>query len=70
MGKAELDTDLMKTRIDTLGMSSRTTKALANANIRTLGGSAAKRSPTSWTRGLGAKACRRSRNFGTAWYNT
>lgn len=36
--KKELDTEFLKTRIETLGMSQRTTNALANANIRTVGG--------------------------------
>jgi DNA-directed RNA polymerase subunit alpha len=34
----ELDTEFLKTRIETLGMSQRTTNALAGANIRTVGG--------------------------------
>ncbi|MBU6232106.1 MAG: DNA-directed RNA polymerase subunit alpha [Patescibacteria group bacterium] len=55
-GKAELDTELMKTRIDSLGLSSRTTKALTNANIRTLGGLARKKeSDIMDVDGLGAK---------------
>ena len=54
--KAELDTELMKTRIDSLGLSSRTTKALANANVRTLGGLARKKeSDIMDVDGLGAK---------------
>ena len=36
--KKELDTEFLKTRIETLGMSQRTTNALAGANIRTVGG--------------------------------
>lgn len=36
--KKELDTEFLKTRIETLGMSQRTTNALASANIRTVGG--------------------------------
>src|SRR3990167_2398903 len=39
----ESDTELLKTRIDSLGLSSRTSKSLANANIRTLGGLARKK---------------------------
>lgn len=39
----ELDADLLKTRIDTIGLSARTTKALTNANIRTIGGLARKK---------------------------
>ena len=36
--RKEIDTELLKTRIETLGFSVRTAHALANANIRTLGG--------------------------------
>lgn len=36
--KKELDTEFLKTRIETLDLSQRTTNALANANIRTVGG--------------------------------
>jgi len=36
--KKELDTEFLKTRIETLGLSTRTTTALTNANIRTVGG--------------------------------
>jgi len=36
--KGEIDTELSKTRVDTLDLSARTIKALSNANIRTLGG--------------------------------
>lgn len=35
---AELDTELLKTRIEELGLSARTGNALAGANIRTVGG--------------------------------
>ena len=41
--KREIDTELLKTRIETLGLSPRTVNALANANIRTLGGLARKK---------------------------
>ncbi len=41
--KEEEMTDLMKTRIDSLGLSTRTLNSLNNANIRTLGGLARKR---------------------------
>ncbi|HVU06213.1 MAG TPA: DNA-directed RNA polymerase subunit alpha [Thermodesulfobacteriota bacterium] len=41
--KRELDTEFLKTRIETLGLSQRTTNALANANIRTVGGLARKK---------------------------
>lgn len=36
--KKEIDPEFLKTRIETLGFSPRTANALANANIRTLGG--------------------------------
>ncbi len=36
--RKEIDTELLKTRIETLGFSVRTANALAGANIRTLGG--------------------------------
>ncbi len=39
----EMDEDFLKTRIDTLDLSARTQNALANANIRTLGGLARKK---------------------------
>ena len=52
----EMDTELMKTRIDSFGLSSRTSKALTNANIRTLGGLARKKeSDIMDVDGLGAK---------------
>jgi DNA-directed RNA polymerase subunit alpha len=38
-----MDTELLKTRVDSLGFSSRTAKALTNANVRTLGGLARKK---------------------------
>ena len=51
-----VDADLLKTRIDSLGFSSRTIKALTNANIRTLGGLARKKeSDIMDVDGLGAK---------------
>ena len=51
-----IDADLLKTRIDSLGFSSRTIKALTNANIRTLGGlSRKKESDIMDVDGLGAK---------------
>ncbi|MDP3726542.1 MAG: DNA-directed RNA polymerase subunit alpha C-terminal domain-containing protein, partial [bacterium] len=37
-GKSGFDKDFLKTRIDTLGFSTRTTNALDGANIRTVGG--------------------------------
>jgi DNA-directed RNA polymerase subunit alpha len=36
--KKELDTEFLKTRIENMGLSQRTSNALANANIRTVGG--------------------------------
>jgi len=54
--KPESDSELMKTRIEILGLSSRTIKALGNVNIRTLGGLARKReSDIMDVDGLGAK---------------
>ncbi len=54
--KIELDSELMKTRVDSLGLSGRTTKALMAANIRTLGGLARKKeSDIMDVDGLGAK---------------
>jgi DNA-directed RNA polymerase subunit alpha len=41
--KKELDVEFMKTRIDDLGLSHRTTKALNSANVRTVGGLARKK---------------------------
>lgn len=52
----EVDTELLKTRIDALDLSSRTVKALTNGNIRTLGGLARKKeSDIMDVDGLGAK---------------
>jgi DNA-directed RNA polymerase subunit alpha len=52
----DIDTELLKTRIDGLGFSARTAKALANGNIRTLGGLARKKeSDIMDVDGLGAK---------------
>lgn len=42
--RKELDTESMKTRIESVGLSPRTVNALTNANIRTLGGLARKKS--------------------------
>lgn len=36
--RREIDTEVLKTRIETIGLSPRTVNALSNANIRTLGG--------------------------------
>ncbi len=41
--RKELDVEFMKTRIDAIGLSPRTTKALTTANIRTVGGLARKK---------------------------
>jgi DNA-directed RNA polymerase subunit alpha len=41
--KANVDDDVLKTRIDTLNLSARTLNALSNANIRTVGGLARKK---------------------------
>jgi DNA-directed RNA polymerase subunit alpha len=55
-GIKDVDTELLKTRIDSLGLSARTAKALTNGNIRTLGGLARKKeSDIMDVDGLGAK---------------
>ncbi len=41
--KQEMDVEFLKTRIDAIGFSPRTTKALTSANIRTIGGLARKK---------------------------
>lgn len=41
--KPEMDVEFLKTRIDAIGLSPRTTKALTSANIRTVGGLARKK---------------------------
>lgn len=41
--KAEMDPEILKTRVESLTLSARTQNALANANIRTLGGLARKK---------------------------
>lgn len=41
--KPEMDVEFLKTRIDAIGLSPRTTKALTGANIRTVGGLARKK---------------------------
>jgi DNA-directed RNA polymerase subunit alpha len=54
--RGEIDTELSKTRVDTLDLSPRTIKALSNANIRTLGGLFRKKeSDIMDVDGLGAK---------------
>jgi DNA-directed RNA polymerase subunit alpha len=55
-GEKAIDSELLKTRIDTLNLSARTIKALTNGNIRTLGGLARKKeSDIMDVDGLGAK---------------
>jgi DNA-directed RNA polymerase subunit alpha len=50
------DTEVLKTRIDALGLSTRTLNALSNANIRTVGGLARKKEEDILSiEGLGAK---------------
>ena len=54
--EVHLDDDSLKTRIETLNLSSRTSNALANANIRTVGGLARKKEKDILEiEGLGAK---------------
>jgi DNA-directed RNA polymerase subunit alpha len=54
--KKELDTEFLKTRIETLDLSQRTVNALATGNIRTVGGLARKKiSDLEEVEGLGAK---------------
>ncbi|OHA16847.1 MAG: DNA-directed RNA polymerase subunit alpha [Candidatus Taylorbacteria bacterium RIFCSPHIGHO2_02_FULL_45_28] len=52
----DINSDLLKTRVDALGFSVRTAKALSNSNVRTLGGLARKKeSDIMDIDGLGAK---------------
>lgn len=54
--KAELDPEVLKTRVESLNLSARTQNALSNANIRTLGGLARKKEKDLLTiDGLGSK---------------
>jgi len=54
--REEEDAEVLKTRIDILGLSTRTSNALSNANIRTVGGLARKREEDILAiEGLGAK---------------
>jgi len=54
--KPEVDAELLKTRIESVGLSARTFNALSNANIRTVGGLARKREKDLLEiEGLGAK---------------
>lgn len=41
--KKDIDPEFLKTRVETIGLSARTSNALANANIRTVGGLARKK---------------------------
>jgi DNA-directed RNA polymerase subunit alpha len=55
-GLKDVDTELLKTRIDSFGLSARTAKALTSGNVRTLGGLARKKeSDIMDVDGLGAK---------------
>jgi DNA-directed RNA polymerase subunit alpha len=52
----EIDTEALKTRVESLGLSQRTMNALSNANIRTVGGLSRKREQDILEiEGLGAK---------------
>ena len=54
--KTSIDDDVLKTRIETLNLSARTSNALSNANIRTVGGLARKKEKDILEiEGLGAK---------------
>ena len=60
----EMDEDFLKTRIDTLDLSARTQNALANANIRTLGGLARKKEKDILEiEGLGPKGLQEIKNM-------
>jgi DNA-directed RNA polymerase subunit alpha len=55
-GNREVDTEALKTRVESLGLSQRTMNALSNANIRTVGGLSRKREQDILEiEGLGAK---------------
>ena len=55
-GSSEIDPEVLKTRVETLDVSARTQNALANANIRTVGGLARKKEKDLLEiEGLGAK---------------
>ncbi|MCC2630763.1 MAG: DNA-directed polymerase subunit alpha, DNA-directed polymerase subunit alpha [Candidatus Paceibacter sp.] len=55
-GDKEIDTEALKTRVESLGLSQRTMNALSNANIRTVGGLSRKREQDILEiEGLGAK---------------
>ncbi len=61
------DEDSLKTRIDTLDLSARTQNALANANIRTVGGLARKKEKDILEiEGLGAKGLTEIRDILTS----
>jgi DNA-directed RNA polymerase subunit alpha len=56
LDKAEPDSEFLKTRIESIGLSARTQNALSNANIRTVGGLARKKEKDLLdVEGLGAK---------------
>jgi DNA-directed RNA polymerase subunit alpha len=56
ISESEPDADLLKTRIESIGLSARTLNALSNANIRTVGGLARKKEKDLLDiEGLGAK---------------
>ena len=56
LSKSETDPELLKTRIESLGVSARTQNALSNANIRTIGGLVRKKEKDLLEiEGLGAK---------------
>ncbi len=56
VSRAEIDPEVLKTRVESLDVSARTQNALSNANIRTVGGLARKKEKDLLTiEGLGAK---------------
>jgi DNA-directed RNA polymerase subunit alpha len=62
-GKVEADSELLKTRIESIGLSARTLNALSNANIRTVGGLARKKERDLLdVDGLGAKGIQEIRS--------
>lgn len=62
--KAEPDADFLKTRIESVGLSARTQNALANANVRTVGGLSRKKEKDLLDiDGLGAKGIQEIKDF-------
>ncbi len=62
--KTEPDADFLKTRIESVGLSARTQNALANANVRTVGGlSRKKEKDLLEIDGLGAKGIQEIKDF-------